>query len=554
MPAPSIQASRLSSFWADGTCVFKQLSFVIGAGRTGLIAPNGAGKTTLLRLITGALRPTDGSISVQGRLAYLPQHLPYSASLTVAEVLGIAPVLQALQALAEGRTDDALFATIGDDWTVEDRSRVLLEQLGLGDIELQRRLDSLSGGQIVSIGLAAELLREPDVLLLDEPTNNLDADARRALGDTLANYRGCLLLVSHDRELLEGMDRIAELHVDALRLYGGGFSAYQAAVDAEQLVAEQSLRTAREDLQRQRRDQQQARERSQRRNANAARKAGRGGIPRILAGKLKRSAQESAGKSNDLHADRVEQAQARINETRAALRDDDTLDLDLPHTCVPGGRMLFQGNGLRLHRSGRQLFGKQGIELMIRGPERIALTGPNGAGKSSLLGIIAGTLAPDAGEIRRGDGRVAMLSQRLDLLTPAHSIAENLATFAPALPPTQRMQLLARYLFRNTRAHLPVATLSGGERLRASLACILHAEPAPQLLLLDEPTNNLDLASIAQLESALTAYQGAFVVVSHDQCFLESIRISRWLRLVKGRLLETDAPDPRMHMSLVSRT
>ena len=173
----------------------------------------------------------------------------------------------------------------------------------------------------------------------------------------------------------------------------------------------------------------------------------------------------------------------------------------------------------------------------IRGPERIALTGPNGAGKSTLLRIITGDLQPEQGDVQRADGRIAYLSQRLDLLDPDRTVAESLAAFAPSLTHTRRMHLLAQFLFRGDHIHLPVGALSGGERLRATLVCVLNAEPAPQLLLLDEPTNNLDLVSVGQLESALNSYRGAFVVVSHDESFLDAIGVQRRLVLADGRLV-----------------
>jgi ATPase subunit of ABC transporter with duplicated ATPase domains len=173
------------------------------------------------------------------------------------------------------------------------------------------------------------------------------------------------------------------------------------------------------------------------------------------------------------------------------------------------------------------------------------IIGPNGAGKSTLLRLIDGDLEPFSGAITRPGGRVAYLSQRLDLLDLERTVAENLAAFAPGLPETRRMHLLARFLFQGSRIHLPVGVLSGGERLRATLACVLFAEPAPHLLLLDEPTNNLDLVSVAQLESALEAYQGAFVVVSHDERFLSEIGVDRRLTLNDGRLRETGTPAGR---------
>jgi ATPase subunit of ABC transporter with duplicated ATPase domains len=480
-------------------------------------------------------------VSVQGVLGYLPQHLPLVGDLTVAEVLGIAPVLHALAAIESGDASEEHFTAVGNDWDIEERTNAQLDRLGLGDVRLDRRLDTLSGGQVVSIGLAAQLLKRPDVLLLDEPTNNLDLDARHTLHTVLDDWHGCLLLVSHDRALLDRMDRIAELDRGEVRFHGGSFTAYEDSVRAAREVAEKNVRNAEQDVKREKREMQQARERAARRASNAARNIKSAGLPKIVAGAMKRSAQESAGKADETHASRVSDARSRLDEAGRALRDEQKIALDLPGTNVPAGRTVFLGERLQVRYGERAMFAGDGVDLAIRGPERIALTGPNGAGKSTLLRLITGGL--DGGIVKRADGRIAYLSQRLDLLDVDRSVVENLVMFAPEMQETERMHLLARFLFRGSRIHLPVAVLSGGERLRATLACVLCAEPAPQLLLLDEPTNNLDLISVGQLESALHAYQGAFVVVSHDERFLAEIKVDRWLHLADGRLTETGPPD-----------
>ncbi|MCI2417306.1 ATP-binding cassette domain-containing protein [Saccharopolyspora sp. K220] len=538
-----IICTNLSFSWPDDTPVFQDLSCTVGGGRTGLVAPNGAGKSTLLKLIAGEYRPSSGSTSVEGVLGYLPQSLPLVGDLTVAEVLGIAAVLRALHAVESGDVNEEHFAAIGNDWDIEERTRAQLDRLGLGDLEFTRRLHTLSGGQIVSLGLAAQLLKQPDVLLLDEPTNNLDLDARRKLYDVLADFNGCLLLVSHDRALLDRMDRIAELDRSEIRSYGGNFTEYQEAVRAAREVAEKNVRNAEQEVKREKREMQQARERAQRRASNAVRNISNAGLPKIVAGGMKRRAQESAGKSDGVHASRVNAAKARLDEAGRALRDEQKITLELPGTNVPAGRTVFLGERMQVRYAQRALFATDGVDLTIRGPERIALTGPNGAGKSTLLRMISGELEPESGGTKRADGRIAYLSQRLDLLDLDRSVAENLTAFAPGMSVAQRMNLLARFLFRGSRIHLPVGVLSGGERLRATLACVLCAEPAPQLLLLDEPTNNLDLVSVGQLESALNSYEGAFVVVSHDERFLAEIRVDRWLRLAEGQLREMGAPD-----------
>lgn len=574
--------------------MFDDLSLAVGPDRTGLVAPNGAGKSTLLALVAGVHRPRSGTITVDGVLGYLPQALPQRGELTVADVLGIAPVLEAIAAVESGEADERHFTVIGNDWDIEQRSTAQLDRIGLAGLDLTRPLHTLSGGQIVQLGLAAELLAEPDVLLLDEPTNNLDADARRALHDVLDGWSGCLLVASHDRTLLDRMDRIAELDQGEVRLFGGGFSAYEEAIEGERHTAEQRIRTAKQQVKREKREMQQARERADRRAGAGSRKAADAGLPKIVAGELKRKAQVSAAKSDDVHAARLSQARASLDDAERSLRDDDAIVVDLPQTRLPAGRTVFRGEGIRV----RELFdgdarprggedgesaeaadtaatgtaagmaadteakessgtestdtgatdteateaaaaGARGLDLSIRGPERIALAGPNGSGKSTLLRVISGELEPDHGSLRRIDARVAYLTQRLDMLDREASVAVNLARFAPSIPPVERMNLLARFLFRGDGAQRPVRSLSGGELLRATLACTLFAEPAPQVLLLDEPTNNLDLVSVAQLESALRSYEGALVVVSHDERFLSSLRLTRRLELRGGALRET---------------
>jgi ATPase subunit of ABC transporter with duplicated ATPase domains len=531
-----VRASQLCFSWPDGTPVFDTLSFTLGARRTGLVAPNGAGKSTLLRLVAGELTPSSGVIDLAGTFAYLPQQTAPPAHRRVADVLGVAERLEALAAIAAGGLDPALFDLVGDDWDLEERTRVSLARVGLDPLVLDRHLGTLSGGEAMAVALAAQWLKQPDILLLDEPTHHLDADARARLYRLLDDWEGCLIVASHDRALLERMDQIAELSPAALRLHGGGYRDYEDAVRIEADAAAQDVRNLRQAVKREQRERQQAHERSERRAANAGRNLQHAGLARIVAGNRIRAAQVSAARSAQVHAARVCDAAQRLAAARQRLREEPDLALDLPATRVPSGRLVFSGRGLQALHDGRPVFACGGVDLDIRGPERIALAGANGSGKTTLARLVSGELAPAAGRVQRGDGRVARLSQRLDALDADATVSENFAASAPGLHSTERANLLARWLFRGADAHLPVAALSGGQRLRASLLCLLHATPAPQLLVLDEPTNHLDLWAVRELERALCAYRGALLVISHDLGFLDALSLTRRLRLEDGLL------------------
>lgn len=536
---PSLGCSGLSFRWPDGTPVVDGLSLTIGRGRTGLVGANGAGKSTLLKLLAGRLPPTRGSVTVGGSLAYLPQDVTLDTALRVDQALGIAGRRAALRAIEAGDVGEEHFETVGDDWDVEERALATLGSLGLGGLGLDRTVGRMSGGETVLLRLAALLLGRPDVLLLDEPTNNLDLFARRRLHETVGSWRsGVLVVVSHDRELLERVDRVAELRAGSVTWYGGTWSDYEGTVAAEQETAGRALRAAEADVRRQRRELEEARIASDRRRRHSRKMDAQRRAPRIVAGERKRSAQESADRLRGVQEERLARARERREAAADALRDDAEIRVDLPHTAVPAGRTVLTLQGLR-PRFGRL---RQG-DLHVHGPERVALVGRNGAGKTTLLRTLTGELAPLSGEART-HVPLRFLPQRLDVLDEELSVAANVARVAPGVSENEIRARLARFLFRGARAEQPAGTLSGGERFRAALAASMLATPAPQLLMLDEPTNNLDMDGVRQLTTALASFRGALVIAGHDLPFLESVGITRWL-LVGEELHETTAEEVR---------
>jgi ATPase subunit of ABC transporter with duplicated ATPase domains len=523
---PSITLSKISWSTPDGQSLFTDLDLSFTAERAGLVGRNGVGKTTLFRLITGELAPRSGSVSIAGTTGMLRQSVQVDPEDTIADLF---EARQALALLRRAEAGDATASELAEaDWTVESRIERALLDVGL-EAHLQTRLASLSGGQRTRASLAALIFQQPDFLLLDEPTNNLDRDGRDAVAALLAGWRGGAVIISHDRELLDRMDAIVELTSLGATRYGGNWSHYRQRKSIELASAEHDLADAAKRLAEVARSVQTTAERKARKDGAGKRKGQRGDMPKILIGGLKRKAEATSGDNARLAERLKTEAEADLAEARRRIEILQPFAVTLPSVGLPPARKV-----LRLDRvtAGYDAASPviRDLSLVIVGPERVAISGANGSGKSTLLRLVTGQLAPQAGEIRRMVD-FAMLDQTVSILDPMLDIRDNYRRLNPGAGENACRAALARFMFRADAALQSVSTLSGGQLLRAGLACVLGGTKPPQLLILDEPTNHLDIDAIATVEAGLRAYDGAMLVVSHDRAFLDAIGITREIRL-----------------------
>ncbi|MEM0964283.1 MAG: ABC-F family ATP-binding cassette domain-containing protein, partial [Bacteroidota bacterium] len=486
------------------------VSFVVQADeKVGVIGANGAGKTTLLRLATGAEPPDHGEVIVRpgARVGVLAQRPGLNPSATVldAVVAGDGPAATAVRAydhalaaldrqpgdaaLAEevARLSSRLDAVGG--WDLEAQARATLDRLGLTDPEAV--VGTLSGGQKKRVALARALVERPDLLILDEPTNHLDTETIEWLEGLLGSWTGALLLVTHDRYVLDRVtNRMLEVASGAVTRYVGSYGDYLETKEAQAAV--------------------EAAEESKRQN-----------LARRELAWLRRGAKARTSKSKA----RIDRAHALLEAKPDA--EPDALEIESVATRL--GKKVIRLRGVSKGFDGQALI--DGLTLEIARDDRLGVIGPNGTGKTTLLEMIAGRLAPDAGEVERGPTvRVGYYDQESRALAASdqegseqrmidylEEIAENIKR--PDGSVITAAQMLERFGFPRTQHYTPVGSLSGGERRRLYLLRVLLG--APNVLLLDEPTNDLDIPTLVALEDYLDTFAGAVVVVSHDRYFLD---------------------------------
>jgi ATP-binding cassette subfamily F protein 3 len=510
--------------------VFKNLNWEIQHDqRIGLIGPNGAGKSSLFKLIAGEHSAEPGGSVVRAKgvsLGYLPQHPEFDAAETALALAldgnpRVAEVEAALDQLEAGLEDPAVYNDPAALGRALDEQQKLLEEydslggegytgrvvellrgLGLAEAEIEKPVGALSGGQKKLVGLARLLLRRPTVLLLDEPDNHLDLEGKAYLERLIGEYPGAVVIVSHDRYLLDAVvTHIAELEDGRLTTFSGDYSSYIS--DKQQRLARQ------EELYAVQRREIARLEQARKRYAMWVQ------INDKFASRLR---------AMETRLERIERLERPVLERRR---------MGLELNGWRGSNKVLELVGLEKSFEGRPVL--NGVDLLIRHGERAGLIGPNGAGKSVLLRLVLGLEAPTAGEVRLGPSvQVGYYAQEHETLDFEQTLIE-IVRRASALSEGAAVAFLTRYLFTYRQASQKVRDLSGGERSRLQLALLVLS--GANFLLLDEPTNNLDIASAEVLENALDDFNGTVLVSSHDRYFLDRT-VERLLVLDDGVLTE----------------
>lgn len=506
--------------FAQGVPLFQNLSFQLQQHRTGLVGRNGSGKSTLLALLIGQLQPDTGHILQHGSLAWLSQ-LPDPQG-SVATLLGIEAPLKALQRLQQGQGSTEDLELLADRWLLEEELDQLLTSLGL-PADPQLPLAQLSGGQQTRLALQWLFSHPVDLLLLDEPSNHLDAEGRQWLIEQIQQYQGALLLVSHDQHLLECVDEILELDNTGIHRYGGNFSLWQQQRALEQQALQRTLDNTEQRLQEVQNQAQQSRERATRRARTGKQQRTSGSQGKLLMDMKKNRAEQHSGQQSRLRDQQEQQLQQQQKVLRQQQARLDEQKLHLPTRLSDKGRLLDVIE-VQLPR-GQQT----PLTFSLDQGQKMQLCGNNGSGKSTLLQVLLGSLPAIQGEVHLHT-HPCYLDQHFSLLNSGTSALQNLQQAAPGLPESEARTLLANMGLRRERAALPVAQLSGGERMKLALLMATR-QPDTGLLLLDEPDNHLDLNSKAQLAALISNWPGALLLVSHDQAFVSACGISERLEL-----------------------
>ncbi|MDN7143027.1 ABC-F family ATP-binding cassette domain-containing protein [Pseudomonas sp. JQ170] len=525
-PASILTLDGVAYALPDGRPLFTDLNERFDQRRTGLVGRNGVGKSILAHILCGRLAPTSGHCRAAGRVHYLGQHLGGPAT-TVRQLAQVDAVLDALQRIEAGSCSQADFDTVGERWDMRERLQAQLARHGLEQLDAERPVATLSGGQAMRVALLGAFLSEADYLILDEPSNHLDGPGRAQLLTLLGEWNKGLLVISHDRELLEHMERIVELSTLGLASYGGNYSVYAQCKAEESAQAERTLERLKLERQRQARALQQQRERLERRQSRAGREARDSNQAKILLDRKQERSEATAGKQQRDHQAARQAMAQKIRDAAQRVEAGSAIVLHAPAPTRQAGNPLVTLQAVQLP------FGdplQAPLDACLYSGERVALVGANGSGKSTLLSVLAGHLAPRGGHVQVCVA-TAYVDQQCSLLPSSQSVLDYLRQCTASLDESSLRTRLAQLGLGADRVELPSGVLSGGERLKAALAGVLYGDNPVQLLLLDEPSNHLDLPSLTALETMLRHYRGALLVASHDSVFLQQVGLDREWRV-----------------------
>ena len=525
--------NNLSYIHPDKHLLFDNINLNIATGnKVALLGNNGVGKSTLLKIIAGSLLPSQGFIQTDVKPYYVPQVFGQYDHLTVAQALQAADKLHALQQLLNGDTSDVNYSALNDDWTIEERCHEALQYWRINDVTLQQAMNTLSGGQKTRVLLAGIYVNSPEFILLDEPSNHLDTAGRTLLYDFIESSASTLLIISHDRKLLNKLDTVCELMTNGINVYGGNYNFYAEQKKLELQALNEDVQDKEKSLRKAREKEYKTIERQQKLNARGKKKQEKAGLPTIVMNSFRNNAEKSTSKLKGVHAAKTAAIEAELQELRKALPDIDTMRFGFDDALLHKGKILFRTAGINFGYNGALLW-KHDLNFEIISGERIALKGKNGSGKTTLIKIILGRIKAVKGSVYSAINNAVYIDQDYSLINNDLSVYEQAEQFnTGALQEHEIKVRLYRFLFTKSSWDKSCAGLSGGERMRLMLCCLTIANESPDMIILDEPTNNLDIQNIEILTAAINQYKGTLIIVSHDAIFLEEVGITRNIELI----------------------
>lgn len=499
----------------------------------GLVGKNGSGKSTLMQIITGKLTPSSGTVSLPASgIYYVPQHFGQYDHLNIAQALEVEDKINALHTILNGQVDEQYFSILNEDWNIEERTQAALSFWGLQDFPLTHPMHLLSGGEKTKVFLAGMKIHEEAFILLDEPTNHLDYSYREKLYDFIQSFRGSLLIISHDRTLLNLLPVTCELQRNGISVYGGNYDFYKEQKTIESQTIQLQLEEKEKQLRLAKKIARETLERQQKHDVRGEKQNQKKGVSRIAMGNLKSKAEVSTAKLKGIHVDKTETIQEELRKLRSSAPPPSTLKTDFNSSSLHKGKILVSAQKINFGYSDEKLW-KEPLDFEIRSGERLAIQGNNGSGKTTLLKLITGKLEPQEGLISRADNlSYVYMDQEYSIIRNDRTILEQAEAFNRIpLPEHELKTILNRFLFPADVWDKPCKKLSGGEKMRLAFCCLMINNNTPDLFILDEPTNNLDIQNIEIITDTIKRYSGTVLVISHDKRFMEDIGINHSISL-----------------------